>query len=65
MRTAFTAAVQRLTSEQVDQLTRQGQPVPAATVKELTAPPQITDGVPLPPNDRNGASIGFMVRRSP
>jgi hypothetical protein len=38
MRTAFTAAVQRLTREQVDQLTRQGQPVPAATVKKLTAP---------------------------
>jgi hypothetical protein len=62
MRTAFTAAVQRLTREQVDQLTRQGQPVPAATVKELTAPPQITDVVPLPPNDRNGASIGFLVQ---
>ena len=38
MRTAFTAAVQRLTREQVDQLTRQGQPVPAATVKGTHCP---------------------------
>jgi hypothetical protein len=62
MRTAFSAAVQRLTTDQVDQLTRRGQPVPAATVKQLTAPPQITDVAPLPPNDRNGASIGFLVQ---
>ena len=62
LRTAFTAVVQQQTTTQVQQLVTAGQPVPPATLQQLTTPPAITDVVPLPPDDRTGASIGLLVQ---
>jgi len=62
LRAAYTAVVQQRTAERVRAATALGQPVPAATVQALATPPHITDVVPLPPDDRNGASLGFLVQ---
>ncbi|GAB1691764.1 hypothetical protein [Krasilnikovia sp. M28-CT-15] len=62
LRTAFTTVVQQQTAEQVEKLSAAGQPVPPATVQQLTTPPAVTDVVALPPDDRSGASIGLLVQ---
>ncbi|GAB1640423.1 hypothetical protein KRMM14A1259_08460 [Krasilnikovia sp. MM14-A1259] len=62
LKTAFTTVVQKQTADQVQQLTAAGRPVPPATVQQLTTPPAITDVVPLPADDRTGASIGLLVQ---
>jgi hypothetical protein len=62
LRTTFATAVAEQTGEQVQALVDRGDPVPAATVAQLTAPPAVTDVVPLPAADRNGAALGFLVQ---
>ncbi|WP_412538055.1 ABC transporter permease [Longispora sp. K20-0274] len=60
LRTTYTSVIQQQTAQKLDQLA--GAAVPADTVRALTAPPAITDVVPLPADDRNGSSIGFLVQ---
>ncbi|BFU44608.1 hypothetical protein [Krasilnikovia sp. MM14-A1004] len=62
LKTAFTSVTQQQTADRVQQLSAAGQPVPPATVQQLTTPPAITDVVALPPDDRTGASIGLLVQ---
>lgn len=62
MRTAFTAAIQKQVGRQVEQLVSAGKPVPPTVVQQLTAPAAVTDVVPLPPDDRTGASLGLLVQ---
>ncbi|GAA3443377.1 hypothetical protein [Planomonospora venezuelensis] len=62
LRTTFTTATAEQTGEQVQALVDRGQAVPAATVAALTAPPAVSDVVPLPAADRNGAALGFLVQ---
>ncbi|MBG0832971.1 ABC transporter permease [Planomonospora sp. ID67723] len=62
LRTTFITAIAEQTGKQVRTLVDQGRPVPAATVAALTAPPAVTDVVPLPAADRNGAALGFLVQ---
>lgn len=62
LRTAFTSVVQQQTATQVRQLVAAGRPVSPATLQQLTTAPAITDVVPLPPDDRAGASIGLLVQ---
>ena len=62
LRTAYTQVLEQRTASQVAQLSTAGQPVPVATVAALTAAPRIIDVVPLPPDDRTGVSLGFLVQ---
>ncbi len=62
MKNSFTQVVQQQVARKVAGLQRKGRRVPLPIVKTLTTPPQITDVVPLPLDDRNGGSIGFLVQ---
>jgi hypothetical protein len=62
LRAAYTAVVQERVAARVASLAAAGQPVPVAEVTSLTTPPRVVDVVPLPADDRNGASLGFLVQ---
>ncbi|GAC1497402.1 MAG: DUF3533 domain-containing protein [Pseudarthrobacter sp.] len=62
IRNTFTQVIEQQRSNQVQKLTAAGQPVPPVTLKQLTAPPAITDVVPLPDADRGGSALGLLVQ---
>ncbi len=62
LRSTYTSVVQQRAGEQVTALAKANAPVPVATVQALTTPPPVTDVVPLPADDRNAASLGFLVQ---
>ncbi|GIG61630.1 membrane protein [Longispora fulva] len=62
LRGTYTTVMQQQTAQKLDQLAGQATEVPLTAVRALTAPPAVTDVVPLPADDRNGSSIGFLVQ---
>jgi hypothetical protein len=54
--------VQQQTTRRVQQLLAAGRPFAPATVQQPTTPPAVTDVVPLPADDRSGASIGLLTQ---
>jgi hypothetical protein len=62
MRTTFTAVVQQQTANELAALADQDDRMPVAQAQVLNAPPQIIDVVPLPADDVNGASLGFLTQ---
>lgn len=62
LRTTFTAVVQQQTAAALAELAAKEDEIPVVRAQELNAPPQITDVVPLPADDVNGASLGFLVQ---
>jgi hypothetical protein len=74
LRGTFTTVVQQqtaatlaeLAAEEDDSAARSGaaagREIPVARAQELNAPPPITDVVPLPADDVNGVSLGFLVQ---
>jgi hypothetical protein len=62
LRATYTSVLQQRTAGQVAQLARSGDQVGIVVVQTLTAPPQVTDVVPLPADDVNGVSLGFLTQ---
>ncbi|MCO8274839.1 ABC transporter permease [Actinoplanes sp. TRM 88003] len=62
LRTTFTTVVQQQAAATLDQLAKSGDRIPVARARALNAPPPITDVVPLPDDDVNGASLGFLTQ---
>ncbi len=62
LRSAFTSVIEDETAQRVADATAAGKPVPPETVKALTAPPQVTDVVPLPDEDSSGTSLPWLVQ---
>lgn len=62
LRATYTSVLQQQTAAKVAALVEAGTGVPVATVQALTATPQVTDVVPLPADDVNGVSLGFLTQ---
>jgi hypothetical protein len=62
MRGTFTAVVQQQTANELAALDEQDARMPVAQAQVLNTPPPITDVVPLPADDVNGASLGFLTQ---
>jgi hypothetical protein len=62
MRGTFTAVVQQQTANRLAALAQQGERMPVAQAQQLNLPPPVTDVVPLPADDVNGASLGFLTQ---
>ncbi|WP_249997667.1 ABC transporter permease [Actinoplanes sp. M2I2] len=62
LRTTFTSVVQQQTAATLAQLAESGSRITVARAQQLNAPPPITDVVPLPDDDVNGVSLGFITQ---
>lgn len=62
LRATFTTVVQQQTAVAVADLAAEDDQVAVSEVRELTTPPPITDVVPLPDDDVNGVSLGFLTQ---
>ncbi|AEV82452.1 hypothetical protein ACWT_1434 [Actinoplanes sp. SE50] len=62
LRGTYTAVLQQRTAEQVAALAKTTDRVGIATVRTLITPPPVTDVVPLPKDDVNGVSLGFLTQ---
>jgi hypothetical protein len=62
LRTTFTTVVQQQAAAQLAALAEQDDRMTVAQAQQLNAPPSITDVVPLPDDDVNGASLGFLTQ---
>ena len=62
MRATFTAVVQQQAADQLNQLAQQGGQMTVAQAQAINTPAPITDVVPLPADDVNGASLGFLTQ---
>jgi len=62
LRGTFTAVVQQQTAAALAQLAQQGDRMPVSQAQQLNTPPDITDVVPLPADDVNGVSLGFLTQ---
>ncbi|WIM97950.1 ABC transporter permease [Actinoplanes oblitus] len=62
LRSTYTSMLQQRTAAQVTRLAQTASRVGIVTVQSLTAPPLVTDVVPLPADDVNGVSLGFLTQ---
>ncbi|GAA4599427.1 hypothetical protein BJY16_003074 [Actinoplanes octamycinicus] len=62
LRSTYTSVLQQRTAAQVTQLARSTDQVGIVVVQSLTTPPRVTDVVPLPADDVNGVSLGFLTQ---
>ena len=62
MRATYTNVVQEQTADALAAIARQGDAMKVAQAQELNTPPAITDVVPLPTDDVNGVSLGFLTQ---
>jgi hypothetical protein len=62
MRTTYVGVVQQQTAAQLAALAKQDDRMPVAQAQALNTPPVITDVVPLPADDVNGVSLGFLTQ---
>ena len=62
LRTTYTGVVQEQTAETLAGLAKQGDSMTVAQAQDLNTPPAITDVVPLPGDDVNGVSLGFLTQ---
>ncbi|MEV4349093.1 ABC transporter permease [Actinoplanes sp. NPDC049596] len=62
LRTTFTTVVQQQTAAALAELADQGRTMPVERAQELNSPPPVTDVVPLPDDDVNGVSLGYLTQ---
>ena len=62
IRTTYVSVVQQQTAAQLAALAKQDDRMPVAQAQALNTPPVITDVVPLPADDVNGVSLGFLTQ---
>lgn len=62
LRSTYTDSHGDQVAETVQKATAAGTPVDAATVKQVTTPPTITDVVPLPEDDSAGSSLSMVIQ---
>jgi hypothetical protein len=62
LRTTYVAVMQQQTANALADLAKQGEQMPVTRAQQLNAPPAITDVVPLPADDVNGVSLGFLTQ---
>jgi hypothetical protein len=62
LRGTFTGVVQQQTAAALAELAKQSPRMPVAQAQQLNTPPPITDVVPLPTDDVNGVSLGFLTQ---
>jgi hypothetical protein len=62
LRTTFTTVVQQQTAAALAELAAKEDAIPVVRAQQLNTPAPITDVVPLPADDVNGASLGFLVQ---
>ncbi|MGA5303876.1 hypothetical protein ACPCHT_28405 [Nucisporomicrobium flavum] len=62
LRTTYTAVTAQQNGQQLAALAQQGGTVSIAQAQALGTPPPVTDVVPLPADDVNGASLGFLTQ---
>ncbi|MBM2623240.1 hypothetical protein JIG36_47865 [Actinoplanes sp. LDG1-06] len=62
LRTTFTSVVQQQTAAELQRLADQGDRIAVSRAQQLNSPPPITDVVPLPDDDVNGVSLGFLTQ---
>ncbi|HEY0002711.1 MAG TPA: ABC transporter permease [Actinoplanes sp.] len=62
LRGTFTSVVQQQTAAALTELARQSDRMPVAQAAQLNSPPPVTDVVPLPADDVNGVSLGFLTQ---
>lgn len=62
LRGTYTAVVGQQNAEQLTALAEQGDTVTVAQARVLAGVPAVTDVVPLPADDVNGASLGFLTQ---
>jgi hypothetical protein len=62
LRATYTGVMQQQKTQQLTQLAAAGDRIPVAQAEALVAAPQVTDVVPLPADDVNGISLGFLTQ---
>jgi len=62
LRTTYVNVVQQQTAASLTELAKAGKTMPVSRAQELNTPPSITDVVPLPTDDVNGVSLGFLTQ---
>ncbi|WP_305789343.1 ABC transporter permease [Symbioplanes lichenis] len=62
LRTTYTGVIAQQNEEQLAALAREGDTVSIAQAKTLATPPAVSDVVPLPTDDVNGVSLGFLTQ---
>jgi hypothetical protein len=62
LRTTYTTVVQQQTADELADLAAQGATMSVRKAQDLNTPPAISDVVPLPSNDVNGVSLGFLTQ---
>ena len=62
LRATYTTVIQQQTAAHLAELARQDDRMPVAQAQQLNTPPAISDVVPLPDDDVNGVSLGFLTQ---
>ncbi|MFF5292644.1 ABC transporter permease [Paractinoplanes globisporus] len=62
LRTTYTTVVQQQTADTLADLAKGDDTMKVSQAQDLNTPPAITDVVPLPTNDVNGVSLGFLTQ---
>jgi hypothetical protein len=62
LRTTYTGVVQQQTAAALAELAGQGDEMSVSQAQQLNTPPAVTDVVPLPTDDVNGVSLGFLTQ---
>jgi hypothetical protein len=62
LKTTYTTVVQQQTAAALDEAAAAGDTMTVSAAKDLNTPPTITDVVPLPSDDVNGVSLGFLTQ---
>jgi hypothetical protein len=62
LRTTYTGVIAQQNAEQLAALARERDTVSIAQATTLATPPAVSDVVPLPTDDVNGASLGFLTQ---
>ena len=62
LRTTYTTVMRQQTADELTELSGRTGSVTVAEAQALIAAPAVTDVVPLPPDDVNGVSLGFLTQ---
>ncbi|GAA2464991.1 ABC transporter permease [Winogradskya humida] len=62
LRNTYLSVITQQNTEQLTALAKEGETISVAQAQLLAIPPPITDSVPLPADDVNGASLGFLTQ---
>jgi hypothetical protein len=62
LRSTYTTVVQQQTAQTLETMAGQSRTMDVGKALELNTPPEITDVVPLPADDVNGVSLGFLTQ---